>query len=166
MDKIPETLHRKVRVVAANGKVTFKDEQIDLIEPSLPVAATFESDNIGLRLYLVPSQSVVDPASGNHEKLDNTEVRIRFRGGKWRTRNFNMMKLLMDSSAYKRGLVRIDPEDPTGFWRAQGFVKTKMVPVIEEVKVLHPSADEINLEKLENNLKDHKDKIAPISKVV
>ena len=55
---------------------------------------------------------------------------LKFKGGALSVNNTKLLKLVMNSPAYLNSQIRINPDDPTGFWRAQGAIVTKTVQVV------------------------------------
>ena len=96
----------------------------------MPVAASFEASYFGdYQLKLAPTAHKIAP-NGDQEKIPGTGLTIRFEGGKRLVDNKSMLELLMGSSAYENGTVHVDPEDPTGFWRQAGVLKTEAREVV------------------------------------
>lgn len=130
-----------------------RKEQYRLVEEckkdDLPIPATFVSrDNKGLRVVLLPVLEHRNPVTGQPEREQGTGFIARFRYFKFNTRSSKVMELLMQSSAYKRGLVGPNPEDPTGFWRQLGAVEAVTREVIVDSKRKHLEFAEVDLKKI------------------
>jgi hypothetical protein len=143
MEKIPPF------IMQGKTKVMLKDADGNIIK-NLPenadgetMSATFESPrDVGLIVFLKPKDGVRDPITGFFESVPDSEMRIVFKGGKWRTDNKELMLLLMANSEYKRKFT-IDSEDPTGLWRAYGAIEVEMRPVIARAHIIAPDANDI-----------------------
>lgn len=101
----------------------------DLTEANLVKPAVFTSDHHAHFLFLVEKLSQKDEHSGKHVSIPGSAVRIRCRGGSLSVNNRKLLQLVMNSDAYRRGIVRVDHSDPTGFWRDVGMVQTKTVEI-------------------------------------
>jgi len=113
------------------------------------VAASFESTYLGdYQLKLIPVEHRQAP-NGDVEKVPETGLTIRFEGGRRLIDNSKVLKTVMESSAYVNGDVRIDPEDPTGFWRKAGILKTEKREVVVRGE-LGPAPKFEDLKKLDN----------------
>jgi hypothetical protein len=131
----------------------------------LPRAATFIADDIGLEIILKPAQVVQDPHTGTWGRAPNSGLTRRFKGGRHVCYNKSELKLIMDSSAFKNGQIRRDPEDPTRFWRELGIASEKMVPVaVAGEGKLKVTFDELKLEDLTKP--EPEEKVLPLSQVV
>lgn len=104
-------------------------KKLDLTEEDLPKWAVFQSDFADHRLFLSPTQSQYNRNTEKDERVPGTGVRLKATGGSLVVKNKKLLQLLMASSAYKRGIVRIDFSDPTGFWRDVGMVEVKTIQV-------------------------------------
>lgn len=129
----------------------------------LPVAATFISNYAQHEVCLVPSQGKKDENTGVYEKVEGIGLKIRFHGFRIQITNKKMMQLLMETNDYRRGIIRPDPEDPTGFWRQTGLVEIVPLPVAFEGKMGQPSFDTVDFKKLKVPAED--EKIEPIRQV-
>ncbi len=137
---------------ARTGKV------FDLTNANLAKAAVFTSDHHAHFLFLVEKQSAKDEHTGKHVSIPGSAVRIRCRGGSLSVNNKKLLELVMDCDAYRRGIVRVDHSDPTGFWRDVGMVETKTVeipvfdfqPGVLQFKDLSPRLKQVKVEKDED----------------
>jgi hypothetical protein len=121
----------------------------DLTEKDLAVPAVFTSDPlISLRVKLIPSEGKKNEATGVWEKTEGTGCTLVFQGCKKLVYNKRLLQLLMADDVYERGMVRPDPEDPTGFWRQQGVIEVKVIETAKFESGSHPSFDELNLKEL------------------
>lgn len=125
----------------------------------LPKAACFESEDIGLQIDLIPSQSRRDPVTGVEEKIESPDfpLRLKLKGGKLQVTNTDVLKLVMDCPAYKSGQLRIDREDPTGFWRDTGMVEFETKPIFVATKTQVAKFSDLDLKKLQTA-----EKVAPL----
>lgn len=102
----------------------------------LPVAATFKAERADrLQIYLVACKETFDPVSRVRiaVKDDDSPLRLECKGGLLEVKNKKILDLLLNHSSYKSGLIHIDYEDPTGFWRAVGALEVEMRPVLSKV---------------------------------
>lgn len=144
------------------GKATYTNVTLDLSKEDLPIAATFESVYTALELILVNARH--EKIGDDHfEKVEGSDLKIKFKGGKFLTRNKNVMEMVMASAAYPRE-VYPDPQDPTGFWRQLGMVEVISVPVVKTVTMSFPEFSDIDIKKLK--APDEDEKVEPIAKVV
>lgn len=107
------------------GDPKYRKKEMDL-------PATFVSDAKELRLYLIPVESETGPDNTQRRKA-NTGCRLKFEDHRFLCENKALLKLLLNHKNFNmatRGF-RMDPEDPNGFWRAAGKVRTKEITVID-----------------------------------
>ncbi len=96
----------------------------------MPVAAAFicteYPGSFQVKLVSVEHKSTQDHGD---ERVPGTGLTIVIEGGKVEISNKSILQHLMTSSAFVDGTIRIDPEDPTGFWTMQGVLtpETKQV---------------------------------------
>jgi hypothetical protein len=82
--------------------------------------------------------------SGSDERVPGTGLTIVFDGGKRLIDNAEVFEHLMNNAVFRNGRVRIDPEDPTGFWREAGVLKPEMKEVaVRAVVTRAPEFDKI-----------------------
>jgi hypothetical protein len=130
----------------------------DLTAANLAKPAVFTSDNHSHFLFLVEKQSVMNEHTKKHESVPGSAVRVRFRFNSLSVNNKKLLELVMGSDAYRRGTVRVDHSDPTGFWRDVGMVETKTVevpvfhfqPGVLQFKDLAPQLKKVKVEKDED----------------
>lgn len=117
----------------------------------LPKGACFESEDIGLQIDLIPSQSRRDPVTGVEEKIESPDfpLRLKLKGGKLQVVNKAVLKLVMECPAYQCGQLRIDREDPTGFWRDTGMVEFEVKPQYVATNTKVAKFDQLDLTKLQ-----------------
>ena len=112
---------------------------------NMPMAATFQSEHLALHVRLVPTKGHVDEASKmpvpDFDK--DSPVYLDFVGGYFNTDNKELMVLLMNSQGFQSNLFGINQEDPSGLWRALGYIKVRMRPVIETEMGLRPTAEDV-----------------------
>jgi len=161
VEHIPDTVKVPVKKRMPGGKATIQEITFDLSAEDLAVAATFESRYTQLEVILVNAKHT-NLGDGHFEKIEGTEVKIRFKGGKWRTRNTNLVRMLMATTVYPAD-VYADPEDETGFWRQLGMVEVETVPVVKRVNVKFPHFDELNFKVLK--LPEEDETVQPIAKI-
>lgn len=119
---------------------------------NLSKPATFESKAIGLEIKLLPREEMFNEETKKYQLRRGTGVAIRFKGHKFSTQNKDLLKLLMEDSAYDRGLYGIDPEDPTGFWRDQGMVHFETRKIVVDTNITKPLFADIDTKKLTDNV--------------
>lgn len=92
------------------------------------VAATFISDKPLLKVLLAPVAQIKN-VDGTVSADRKTGCRVFFKGGRYVCENLAVFKFMMAHKAFERGMLgyNIDPEDPTGFWRAAGVVEEREV---------------------------------------
>lgn len=120
-------------------------KQYDLAKKNLPVAATFICESRGLKLFLIPMKEFYNEGTKMHERIDDSGYFVKFRGGCLVVEEKGVLDLLMDCADYVNGKVRINPEDPTGFWRQAGLLQTKIITVVAADKMIHPKYEDIDL---------------------
>lgn len=101
----------------------------DLTKQDLPKEAVFTSDHHAHFLFLREKLSTLDEHTKKHVSIPGSAVRIRCKGGSLSVNNKKLLELVMGCDAYRRGIVRVDHTDPTGFWRDVGMVETKTVEI-------------------------------------
>lgn len=119
--------------------------------PDLAIPATFTSgDKLGKEVWCKQKQFDVIVRDGQSQSVfkPGTGLRLKFKGGHLIVTNSEVLKSLMASHAYNCGDVRPDPEDPTGFWRAQEAVEVEMRPVLVGGPVRQMSVNEIDFSKI------------------
>lgn len=121
--------------------------KVDLVKP-----AVFQSDYAAHKLFLRPTQSQYNEGTKKHERVLGSGVRVICVGGSLVIHNKRLLGLVMDSTAYRRGTLRIDYSDPSGFWRDVGMVKTTTV----EVPVFDAVEGVLQYKDLANRFKDVK----------
>ena len=134
----------------------------DLTEADLVKEAVFTSDNHSHFLFLQEKLSRLDEHTKKHVSIPNSAVRIRCRGGSLSVNNRKLLELVMESDAYRRGIVRVDHSDPTGFWRDVGMVTTKTV----EIPVFDFQPGVLQFKELAPRLKQVKEEVDEDGNVV
>jgi hypothetical protein len=143
-----------------------KEVKMELRKVDLPRPFTFESNYISLEVFLQPASEYFDASAQKFVKVPDSEVRIRFKGTKWNTQNSQMLKMVMESNEFTRGIITIDKEDPTGVWRELGYLKVKQVPVVSGVDMIHPVFDAELLKAMKGIAPtEEKTPVEPIRKV-
>ena len=109
----------------------WRDKKGDVVV-NMPVPAAFICEEYpgSYQIKLVEVEHMTRP-SGEDERVAGTGLTIVIEGGKIEISNSSILEHLMACSAYQSGTVRIDPEDPTGFWESVGAVKPVMKKVVE-----------------------------------
>jgi len=116
-------------------------------------------------VFLEHSMETYDQGRGVHEKVPGTGCRVQFRGGHLLIENKKLLALLLASGNYQSGAITIDREDPTGFWRHQGAIKTEKVSVVKPAGIKRPtSINDMDLTK--SNLDAIDPKVAPLSRAI
>lgn len=113
---------------------------------NLPVPATFTSDQFPvLELRLEEMEEKENAKTGVVSRIIGTGCAVKFKGGALAVKNTKLLKMVMESPAYLNNQIRINPDDPTGFWRAQGAIVTKTVQVVRFEDFKKPTFDDIEL---------------------
>ncbi len=120
MENIPERF-----IVDQEKKTT-----IDLTVKNVPCGgACFICDDMGKQIKLKPKEGWYNKGSEQYEPVENTGCTIAVKGGCLLVTNLTILEWLMAHPVYLRGSVRVDPTDPTGFWRVTGKVRVKTIEV-------------------------------------
>lgn len=147
----------------------------DLTKIDLPKAATFRcvGRNPGdgkprpltqLQIGLIPKDQVFNASSQVWERVDDTGCWIKCKGGHLAVTNKKLLELLMDSDAYQKGEVQINPEDPTGFWREAGAVTVEEIKTYRSDLNGHPGFKEIDLKAVKKPVEG--EELVPLSRVI
>ncbi len=153
IEKIPKAIK------LGNQTINLRTEDLPKDANGKVMWATFESmskgptktDNMGLVVILGMKQGVKDGNTGMWEEVDNTAIRVIFKGGKFRTPNARLTMMLLTCSGYKKAFT-IDGGDPSGLWRSQGAIEVEMKPVIMRSTILPPDAKDIDFKKCDPDL--------------
>ena len=122
----------------------------------LPAVATFVSNEScpHLRLRLKHTEEKLNPANGTYERVEGTGVEVRFQSRSLQINNSKLLALMLASKCFRGGAVGfdIDKSDPSGFWRAMGVVKEKIVKTYDltDSGVIDPK--KINVKEIKANL--------------
>jgi hypothetical protein len=135
-------------------EIKIDGKKVNLHEEDLARGATFVSVYGGHKLFLQPKQERENTATKQIEPVENTAVRLVFEAFKKTLRNSHLVKMVMETQAFKVGDVAIDKEDPTGFWRAVGALEVQTMPVVISTKVQIPDAEKLDFTKVEPPKKD------------
>lgn len=165
MEKIPEFL--EIEAIRKNSKGQFKPVKdiIPLREKDLPRAATFESHLLELQVNLVCAKGVLDPNTGIYEKVPNSELKVKFKGGKLLVVNSNVLNFLMGSTAYRCGDIYPDKEDPTGLWQELGVIETEKVTVVKNMNVVQPKYGDYDFKNVkEPSEKENREPLAELKR--
>lgn len=130
-------------------------------EQDMPFEASFvcSKKTPFLKVRLISLTEAINPVNGVREPVIGSGVEVRFSKSMYRTKNSRLFKLMLESKAFRRPRhgFDIDPHDPSGLWRAMGFVKEKQVVTYEIVpdpeikeKDLTPKAILDKLSKIES----------------
>lgn len=98
------------------------DKRGDIIA-DMPIAASFITNEKGSHTITLQSAEHITKPNGADERVPGTGLTLRILGGKRMIDNSEIFKELMTSRVFQDGRVRLDPEDPTGFWREAGVLK-------------------------------------------
>lgn len=112
----------------------------NLREADMPRVASFESNDMGFEITLIPSDTEKDEHTGFWSKKPHTGCTVKFKGGKLIVQNKKLFELVMSSSAYTNNKIRVDPEDPTGFWREAGILKVENRPTLVADRPANPKS--------------------------
>jgi hypothetical protein len=128
----------------------------DLTKKDLPVAAVFTSHpSVGRVIMLIKQEE--RQRGDQFERVEGTGCKLIFRGYKLAVQNEKLLELVMASDYYQRGVIRPDPEDPTGFWRQLGMVQVQTIQVAQFESGSHPKFDDLKLKELK-----HEEKVEPL----
>lgn len=130
------------------SKTKIGNKTYNLREDNMPRAASFEHNDMGHECTLIPCEDTKDEHTRMLQRVPNTGCTIKFKGGKLSITNRKLFQLIMDSSAYKSNRIRIDPEDPSGFWREAGALTVRSRAVLETDRPPNPGVDAIDLSKI------------------
>lgn len=168
MERIPDILCRTIVTVKNNKPVT-TEEALDLKTHDLPMEASFTcTPYTGTQFNLIPFKYKMSKEDNMPERIPDTGLHIKFKGGFFTVHNLNLLNIILQSKAFRDNKIQINPEDPKGFWRAAGFIKTVAVPVIDKITVSKPTTEDIDLKKVAAVAKDEaekspEEKMLPIS---
>lgn len=115
----------------------------NLREVDMPRAASFEHDDMGHECTLIASDADQDGHTGFWLKKPHTGCTVKFKGGKLLVQNKKLFELVMSSSAYANNKIRVDPEDPTGFWREAGVIKVVQRPYLVADRPPNPTTVDV-----------------------
>ncbi|MDD5459030.1 MAG: hypothetical protein PHF37_06535 [Phycisphaerae bacterium] len=102
-------------------------------DPDMKVAATFYSEAKNRKIFLEPPEEERSPM-GQISKKPHTGCRVNFTNGILYIRNKKVLEMLMSHRGFGNANgFHVHPEDPTGFWRAQGIIQTSEVHVITDI---------------------------------
>lgn len=75
-------------------------------------------------------------------------LRIEFADCKFNCANKAMFKKIMESKPFKDGRIRMNPEDPSGFWKLNGIIETEKVEIEKVTKINSVSYEAIDFRKV------------------
>ena len=119
-------------------------------ENDLPVAATFISAVKKFRVVLLNAKSTVGE-DNVVRKTDDTGLIAEFEDHRLIVQNQEVVDMLLNHRNYEatRYGFTVDPCDPTGFWRALGVIKEKVVITYQDEDTVKVAPKEIDLAKLQ-----------------
>ena len=124
----------------------------------LPVPATLVSYKKELRVHVFASEYEMLP-NGDERKKPNTGLRVKFEDYRLVVKNKLLLKELLGHRCYNEAVwgYAIDPQDPSGFWRAQGKVKEVQVTTFALENGNTPvSFDDLDFKDLKNRVGEPK----------
>lgn len=86
------------------------------IKTDMKIAASFITDEKGSHHITLINTDHRETKHGD-ERIPGTGLTIVFEGGKRLIDNKFILRALMSHRVFVDGRIRVDPEDPTGFWR-------------------------------------------------
>lgn len=126
-------------------------------EQDMPLEASFvcSQKTPHLRARLVSVSESLNPVNGVREGVIGTGVEVRFSKGQYRTRNSKLFKLLLESKQFRnpRNGFDIDAHDPSGLWRALGFVEEVPVVTHKIVQRLDIKPEDLSPKKILERMK-------------
>ena len=99
------------------------------IKADMPIAASFITDEKGSHHITLKNTDFKETKHGD-ERIPGTGLTIVFEGGKRLIDNRVILKALMEHRVFIDGRIRVDPEDPTGFWRETGVLQPEKKEVM------------------------------------
>lgn len=139
-------IHAPIKWVEPGTNKTYNLQKADM-DP----AATFVCLKLGLKIKLISKEEEKNPVSGFSTPVPGTGLTLKFTYGQLVVDNRKCLELLMESTAFVNGKIRMDPDDPTGFWRQMGNVEVRTVKVAVFDGMTQP-----NFAALKGKLKDLK----------
>lgn len=122
-------------------------ERDHYLKKDMPVAAVFESFKKAPLIHLIPFRHE-HGINGETRRIDGSGLRVQFRYYGVQIWNSKILEMMLDP---QRGLLnndlgyRIDPLDPTGFWRQNGLIEIEMIPTYKAGTPITPSFEKLNL---------------------
>ena len=115
----------------------------------LPVAATFVSRIKEHVIHLEAAESTVN-LENIVQRTPNTGLKVKFEDNRLVIRNSMVLNKLLKHGSFNnpRFGFTIDPEDPTGFWRACGVVEEDVVHTFKVKPQYDVNPTKIDREKL------------------
>lgn len=105
-------------------EVQFPMMNKDLEKEDLPLVAVFYADKLKHARVRIVSVEERMGSRGVMERKPNTGYDVLFRVHRAYVRNSKVLQLMMGHRMFRHSSGwDIDPEDPTGFWQAMGFVE-------------------------------------------
>ncbi len=121
-------------------------------DKDMPVAANFECSDLGLTMFIRPKEEEV-LVSGQSRHIPGTGFKIKFKGGHLTVQNKALLQVVMESNEFKRGMIFPDRTDDTGFWRANGVIKTQVRTVEVAESTTQPTFEGLKFAKAEEPAK-------------
>ena len=131
------------------------------IKTDMPIAASFITDEKGSHHITLKNTDFKETKHGD-ERIPGTGLTIVFEGGKRLIDNKTILQALMGHRVFIDGRIRVDPEDPTGFWREAGV----LVPEKKEVMASTGLGPNPSYGSLSKRLKDMKAPEVPHEPIV
>ena len=129
------------------------------VTEDLLIPATFLSKHKEMRVWLIPVESVMGP-DNTVQRVPNTGCRVRFKDFRLLVRNKAVLKLMMEHKKFNQGNYgySIDEQDPSGFWRANGVVKTRQVTAMVKADTTSVAFKDLDLTAgLKKKAAEHQD---------
>lgn len=118
-------------------------------EDNLPVAAAFAATVKNFTIVLISAESTVGP-NNEVRRTEGTGLTVKFEDHQLIVNNQAVVSMLLNHRHYEatRYGFTVNPLDPTGFWRALGMVKEKVIITHHDGDTVRVAPEEIDLAKL------------------
>jgi len=143
-DYLPQALlvDKVVDIKDRPGEVKVVPTTIDVKTRNMPTAAHFIAPKIKT-VWLVSFKDRVTAVG--RERIPDSGCRISFIDHKRIVDNKRLLELILNSNPFILGRIKIDPDDPSGFWEDNGMITKKQITVTDKVINPKPKFDELNL---------------------
>ena len=135
------------------GEVEIVQTKIDVKSDNMEISAAFISKFPKYQVFLIPFKYIRASQGDGYEKVPNTALRIVFRSFRMEVKNSHLLEYILASKAFRRNRIMIDPDDDSGFWQKQGWLKKKTIQVVDKTLVPSGAAAKFDLSKVKGDLK-------------